>query len=254
MTPLRMGLFGVLIAVGVTVVRADPPPANTAEYREELLKSKKFTEALAAYKEALAKDPKNPALLYNAGLAGHMSGNPKDAVLFWSQLKEIEPTDWQLRTKLIQAFDAAGQKKERDAERAGFIKLRRDTRDKSLKRLKFYCRDQFSVGTTKLMVFEYFELDGDRPIRLSFDVLDREEKATTGRYTLGAYKEINAVAQESKHIKPEQRLFHLDAYRQNGQAHEFFEFFVDEPDYDAVKAMVKEILEGKRKPRSKSFK
>src|SRR5437879_9992495 len=54
-------------------------------------------------------------------------------------------------------------------------------------------------------------------------------------------------------IKPGQRLFHLDGYKQGGTEHEFFASFVGEPDYDKVKAAVLEILHGKRKPRSRTL-
>ncbi len=67
---------------------------------------------------------------------------------------------------------------------------------------------------------------------------------------LMAYRLTNEIAREMKQIKPNQRLFHLDGYFNGGRSHRTYEFFIDEPKYDAVKTAVREILEGKRKPQS----
>jgi tetratricopeptide (TPR) repeat protein len=222
--------------------------ANTTEYRERLAAEKKYPEALQAYKEALEKDPKNPALLYNAGMMAYFCAKPKEAAELWSQVKALDPNDWRVRAKLVQAHEAAGDTKKRDAEREELFKLRKNTADKELKSVKHYCRDQFSVGKERVMVFEYFELEGDEPVRLSFLVSESDEQDVQSRYTLGSYRLTNEFAKELKQIKPDQRLFHLDGYFNGGRSHRTYAFFVDEPKYDAIKAAVKEILAGKRKP------
>jgi tetratricopeptide (TPR) repeat protein len=242
------------LVAGITILALSVPaaaqPENTPEYRQTLVEQGKYPEAFRAYKEALEQDPKDPTLLYNTGLMAYLSGQPKEAVVHWSRLKEIDPDDWQLRTKLIQAYEASGQRKERDAERAGLLKLRKESADEELRKLRFFCRDQFTVSNARVMVFEYFELAGDEPIRWSFNVFEADGRTVKARYTLGSYKTTNAIAREQKLIKPGERLFHLDGYKQGGKAHELFAFFVGEPDYDTVKAAVLEILQGKRKPLS----
>jgi len=246
-------VLAALVAFTGVPERAFGQAENTPAYREQLVAMKKYAEAYQAYKDALAKDPKNPTLLYNAGLMAYLTDKAKDAVACWSQLKALEPDNWRVRAKLIQAYEAVGQQKQRDAERAELFKLRKETEDKDLKDLKYYCRDQFSVGTTRIMVFEYFELEGDEPIRLSFDLLEPEGKPVKTRYSLGSYKATNEVAKETKKIKPGQRLFHLDAHKQGGDTHELYELYVGEPEYDSIKKAVKEILEGKRKPSSETL-
>jgi hypothetical protein len=180
----------------------------------------------------------------------YLSDQPKEALVYWSRLKVLDPEDWGLRIKLIQAYEASGQRKERDAERARLIKLRKGSSDAGLRKLRFYCRDQFVVSKARVMVFEYFELEGDEAVRWSFNVFNADGRSVKARYTLGSFRITNAIAREQKLIKPGERLFHLDGYQQDGQAHEFFASFVGEPDYDRVKAAVLEILQGKRKPRS----
>jgi tetratricopeptide (TPR) repeat protein len=245
-------VFAVLIALAGPVQGVFAQTENTPAYREELVAMKKYAEAFQAYKDALAKDPKNATLLYNAGLMAYLTDKAKEAIEYWSRLKALEPDDWRVSIKLIQAYEAAGQLKERDAERTELFKLRKETEDPDLKKLKYYCRDQFSVGPTRIMVFEYFDLEGGEPIRLSFDLLEPAGKPVQTRYTLGSYKATNEIAREVKQIKPGERLFHLDGYKQDGELHELYQTFVGEPVYDGIKDTVKEILEGKRKPRSKT--
>jgi tetratricopeptide (TPR) repeat protein len=227
---------------------------NTPEYRERLVANKKYPEAFEAYRQASAKDPTNPSLLYNTGLMAYLSGKPKEAIAPWRKLKEFEPDDWQVRSKLIQAYEAAGQKKHRDEERAALLKLRKESKDKDLKKVKFYNRDQFGEGDLRIIALEYFELEGDKPIRLSFVVTTPEGESTQTRYTLGSYDVTNEIAREhlQKNGKPSDRLWHLDAYKQDGNVHELYEMFIGEPDYDRVKSIVREILQGKRKPASSS--
>jgi tetratricopeptide (TPR) repeat protein len=213
---------------------------------------KKYAEAFTAFREALQKDPKNPTLLFNTGLLAYLDGRPKESIPYWSRLKALEPDDWRLRGKLIQAYEAAGQPKERDEERAGLLKLRKETKDPALQKASLYCRDQFSVGEARFMVFEYFELKGETPVRFSFNLMDADGQSIKARYTLGSYQATNQIAREVGQIKPGERLFHLDGYKEGGRVHELYQFFVGEPSYDSVKVAVQEILQGKRKPQSGS--
>jgi predicted Zn-dependent protease len=124
----------LLACVQASVVRAETE--NTPEYRERLAAEKKYPEALRAYKDALTKDPKNPVLLYNAGLMAYLAEKPKEAIEFWSKGRKIEPDNWHLRPKLIQAYEAAGDRKKRDAERAELYKLRKNAKNEELKNLE----------------------------------------------------------------------------------------------------------------------
>lgn len=222
---------------------------NTPETREALVEAGKYAEAFDAYRDALESDPKNPALLYNAGMMAYLVGKYDAAAESWSKLKAIEPEEWMVRAKLIQAFQALGKMKERDAEREGLYVLRRSSKDPEIAQREFYIRDQFVVDGKKVMAIEYFELKGDRAIRLSFDLVPAEGKIQT-RYSLGSYKTTEDIAREMGELKPGQKLFHLDGYLEGGRVHQTFQFFQGEPSYDDVRKLVVEILEGKRQHRS----
>jgi tetratricopeptide (TPR) repeat protein len=208
-------------------------------------------EALEKYQRVLATDPDNHVALFNAGLATYLLGRPEQSVAYWARLKELVPEDWRVRSKLIQAYQALGRGRERDDERAGLLQLRSVTQDEELRRARKYCRDQFTVGDSQFLVFEFFELEGDWPIRYSFDVLDSSGQRVAARYTLGAYKTTNAYARDAGQIQPGQRMFHLDGYKPGG-VHETYGFFVGEPDYDTVKSAILQILQGTRQSVSSS--
>jgi hypothetical protein len=111
-----------------------------------------------------------------------------------------------------------------------------------------YCREQFEAGGEKVMVFEEFELKGDRALRYVFSVLDESEAKEKYRISLGSYDSTNAYWHESTKPKPkkEDRLFHLDGYYSWG--HATFGMYFPEPTYDQVRITVIEILEKKRNP------
>src|SRR5262245_41740242 len=108
------------------------------------------TEALEAIQRTLATDPDNRTALYNAGMAAYLAGRADLSVSHWGRLKALEPNDWRVRSKLIQAHQALGQTAERDAERAELLRLRASTQDEELRRARNYCRDQFVVGNSRV--------------------------------------------------------------------------------------------------------
>jgi len=214
-----------------------------------LLSQKKYSEALAQYKKLIEKTPKAPGLLYNAGMAAFFGKEYPLAAQYFKTLKSIDAADVQARAKLIQTYQAAGDDAARDAERAELLKLRKESKDLEWLQRNFYCRDQFEAAGKRVMVFEYFELLGDRAQRYAFRVLNAEGKEDH-YVSLGSYEMTNAIAHQTGEIKKDERLFHLDGYYRGEKDHATFAFFTNEPAYDEVKKAVVEILENKRKPMS----
>lgn len=217
---------------------ASPPPPPSAEQKtvadrafaagNEHLQNKRHADALAAYRKALALLPDEPALL-------------------WKRLKVVEPGNGSVRAKLIQAYQAAGDTKNRDAEHAALLALRKSSAPagSELAKQEAFCRDQFSAGGQPVFAYEHYELVGARALRYNFLVL-KPDGTTSFRVSLGSYKDTNDIARELGDIKPGQRLFHLDGYYENGRVHKTFGFFTAEPSYDVIKAQVIAILDGKK--------
>jgi hypothetical protein len=100
------------------------------------------------------------------------------------------------------------------------------------------------------MVFEHFELKGERALRYVFSVLGESGEGEEFRISLGSYDITNAVAVQTGKVKKGERMFHLDGYYKWG--HVTYGFFTPEPGYDEVRKIVIGILEGKAQPQSHS--
>lgn len=219
------------------------------EAANALMEQHKYAEALARYKEALALEPDATGPLFNGGLAAYQSKDFNTAAELWRRLKKIDPSDWQARAKLIQAYQALGKLPERDAERAELMALWKSGNDPELAKEFEFCRDQFEVNKLKVMAFEHFELKGDRALRYVFSILNENGNAEDFRISLGSYEMTNAIWRETTkpEPKPGERLFHLDGYFKGG-SHATYGMFAPEPSYDQMRVRVIQILEGKSKP------
>jgi hypothetical protein len=108
----------------------------------------------------------------------------------------VDPEDWQIRAKLIQTYQSLGKLSERDAERGALFELRRHDANGGLAKEAIYCREQFEAGGETVMVFEYFELKGDRALRYVFSIVDESRNDEKYRLSLGSYQVTNAVWHE----------------------------------------------------------
>ena len=258
-----VGFFVALIMVATFSFNAfaqNPSPADLAKAEQafengnKLMEQRKHAEALVQYKQALAIVPKNRVLLFNGGMAAFGSKDFNTALDLWTQVKAIEPSTWQVRTKLIQAYQALGKTAERDAERTELFAMWKKGESQELKARGYYCREQFEVNGKKVLAFEHFELKGPRALRYVFTILDATEEAEDWRISLGSYDVTNNVWRETRDPKPKEgeRLFHLDGYYKNG-GHATFGMYFPEPTYEETRAYVVKILEGKDKPISSTM-
>lgn len=218
----------------------------------ELMEQQKFSAALARYKEALVILPNDPAVLFNGGLAAYNSKDYAQAANLWKRLKAVDTSDWHVRAKLIQAYQALDQLPERDAERSELFELWKSGKNAGLKQQFQYCRDQFEVNGKKVMAFEHFELKGNRALRYVFSILNEAGDGEEFRISLGSYELTNSIWRETTEPKPKEgeRLFHLDGYFKNG--HATYGMYFPEPSYDQVRSIAIRVLEGKDKAVSSS--
>jgi tetratricopeptide (TPR) repeat protein len=215
-----------------------------------LMQQGKYCEALARYQEGLAISPDASPILYNAGLAAHRCKDYAAAVKLWGRLKALDPEDWQVRAKLVQGYQALGQLRERDAERAALFELRKRGANEELSKRIEYCREQFEAGGEKVMAFEHFELKGERALRYVFSILNDAGDAEKHRISLGSYDSTNQFWHETAKPRPkdDERLFHLDGYYDWG--HATYGMYFPEPSYEEIRKVVIEILEKKKNPTS----
>lgn len=223
-------------------------PQNTPEYRQQLAQEGRHTELFQALKEVLQTTPDDPNLLYNTGLSAYLSGQFAEAAAHWTRLKNLVPQDFQVRAKLVQAYEALHDPISRDAERAELFALYNQLAA-SANKPAHYCRDQFRVGEWTVLAYEHFELVGDMAVRYGFQVFRGSGQKPEFMLSLGSYAATNQYMHQRSmlqldadnfHLEPDERLFHLDEYRDN--AHRTLAFYKNEPPYDIVKAAVQETL------------
>ena len=225
----------------------------------ELMDQRKYADALVKYKEALVLLPDNLSVLYNVSTAAALVKDFKTVAELSEKLLRMDPGDWQSRAKLIQAYQALGDLKARDEARAVLFDMRKRGQGEnseepkmSLSRHEMYCRERLAVAGREVMVFEYFELKGERALRYVFLVLDETGRDEDFRISLGSYDVTHAVWRETTKAKVEKdaRLFHLDGYFPWG--HATYGMYHPEPSYDEIRKVVVNILEGKTSPVSTS--
>ena len=247
--------LAAFIPSGAQVKPQNPPSAEAVAEKafndgNDLMEQRKYKEALARYQEGLAKTPDSTGLLFNGGLAAFMSKDFATAEKLWKSLTELDPEDWQPRAKLVQAYQALGDLKARDEQRRMLMDLRKSGKSEDLNKLDFYCREQFEAAGKKVMVFEHFELKGERALRYVFSILDESGEGQAFRISLGSYETTNRISVELGSVKKGERMFHLDGYYKWG--HATYGFFTPEPSYDDVRKRVIGILEKETQPQSQS--
>ena len=215
-------------------------------------KQKRQEEALKYFTNVIALSPKYIDAYYHAGVILQSKGGPnelKEAAKFFADGVAADGTDGKLRTKLIQAYDALGMKKEATAARASLHDAykKKTLQSSFLGNFRYLCC-QFEVGDNFVMGYDYFNLVGAEAVKYVFNVFKKgefHEDKMLYRVSLGSYEETNKIARKNNQLGKDDRLFHVDAYFSD--KHQTFAMYNREPDYDSVRALVMDIVAGKAK-------
>jgi tetratricopeptide (TPR) repeat protein len=259
-------------------IALEPKTASLASRKADMLmQMNRYAEAKKAYMQAAALDPADATAVLMAGVALTSMGKDVEALELFRKAAQIKPdyvmawanigqicqnqekpaealqafrTGWKLQkddfkllSKIIQCEQALGQIKERDSDRAQLFKMHKEGKIIAQE----YCREQFKVNQTKVMVLEHFELEGDRAVRYAFHVLDQAGESTR-RISLGSYDATTKISRELGEIGKDERMFHLDEYTTG--RHATYGMFKKEPTYEETRKMVVKILTDKMKPLS----
>jgi tetratricopeptide (TPR) repeat protein len=212
-----------------------------------LMEQKKEKEGVALLEKALALEPRDLQAAYNAGLHYQLTGNPKRALEFFEKVAQADPSDWHTLSKLVQLHQALGDLPARDRRRAEVLKLFREGKTDP-KRAEF-CREQFELKGQRVMVFESFELEGERAVRYSFRVVTLPAEKVSRVISLGSYDVTTQYMRGAGDLKPNERAWHLDGYFPDN-SHDTYGIFTREPTYEETRAMVVDVLAGKLKAQS----
>ena len=105
----------------------------------------------------------------------------------------------------------------------------------------YFRREWLTVGGTRLLAVQHYELEGERAVRYVFYVV--EDEKVKERYSLGSYEMTTLISRQMGEIGPDERLFHLDYYPADG-GHKTFGFYDEEPTYVAARAAVERAILG----------
>lgn len=199
-------------------------------------------EGIALLEKAIALEPADLDATYNAGQYYQLDGKPKLALERFAAVAKGAPDDWHVRAKLVQLHQELGHPKERDQVREEVLALWRAKKTEPA--VKDFCREQFRVGVDRLMVFESFDLVDPRAVRYSFRVVSGKSGKLVRVISLGSYEFTTNFMRENGELKKDERAWHLDGYLPDN-SHFTYGIFKAEPTYEATRAMVIDVLEGR---------
>ncbi|BCM92187.1 hypothetical protein IAD21_04066 [Abditibacteriota bacterium] len=234
------------------------PDATERAFRagNALLEKGKYAEALAQYRIVLKAEPDEPSSLWNGGGAAYFTHDYKTAATFFARLQKQEPNNGHLIAKRIQTAQEIADFKTRDMLRTRLFALHKSGKDSTGYATKdSYCRDQFEVGKDKVLAYEYFELKPlsgkkDEPYlgrRFDFYVMGPDEKQKI-RIECG-WSSLDVTADGKFVPSHEMPAFYFDAYYPTGPwSRRTFGLGPTEPSFEATKAQIVSIIQGKAKP------
>jgi len=87
----RLAFALVLLSWFTTSVSAQPAPSEALDKGFQALQSGDTARAASIFREALTRHPRDPQLLFGAGVAAGIQGQDQDAIAFLKQALQIEP-------------------------------------------------------------------------------------------------------------------------------------------------------------------
>ena len=152
--------------------------------------------ALKYFQQAAELEPNEPGIVYNTGIAASMTGDYTLSIASFSRYRQLVPDDALGLTKLIQAYQGAGQDSEAEQQIA---ELRRwwkagKLRDTYIAKERSFLRDRFRVGKYEIMAFEFVEpnhkerehtwdfciMEGTKQVGMIYVMLDEAANEVSG--------------------------------------------------------------------------
>ncbi|HEY1808643.1 MAG TPA: hypothetical protein VGG42_08775 [Acidobacteriaceae bacterium] len=259
--PLRASLFltGPLAAVllgavpriaaqtpSVSATAPSPGAASLVAQGMAALQANQPRQALTDFQQALQSDPNHAAANLLASTAAVELYQGALAVRYAEKARQLDPNDWKIHTTLVAAYSAAGMKPQRDQERAILQQLHQNG-PADARQATGFLLEMFPAGADRVDVIEEFEPmgkfhtyyrflvhqpDGRRFWEIDVQSNDFDERSW-------------AEAHPAEAAKGE-RQFQLNGRGDNNQEVDY-RMFSGQPDYDAIRRMVEEILK-KRPP------
>ena len=161
-------------------------------------------------------------------------------------MEKLDPANWKLKAKLIQAYSSAGDKVRREAKIEELKAIRAAGSISSLNQSRYFVRDQFVVDGLRVYALEFFNMDAGwalGPVLWKFELTKGDR--SIGRFiSLGSYDQTTEYSRQTGSIGPNDRVFHLDGYGPN-QDHKTLGMYKNQPDYDFIRDQVIKVVQQK---------
>ena len=204
------------------------------------LQSGQAARALADFEQVLAADPNNAVASLYAATAALEEFNGPLAVQYAEKARQLDPQSWKVHTNLVAAYAAAGMKTERDQERAALAQLHA-TGAPDARQASGFLLEMFQVGSARVDAIQYFEPMGKFHTYYRFIIHETGAPSREIDVQSNDFDERSWAEAHPTQATAGDRQFQLtDAA---GTAD--YRMFSGKPDYDAIRAMVVQVLQSK---------
>ena len=216
-----------------------------------LLRDGKRQEALHALEAIIASQPADPSqALFTAGMIDLEDGHWQAARPYVQQLVKLRPSSFPAWELMIQVDQAAGDLLDRDAAIETLHTAWRDALDPQIQSRVSFVRDRIVGAKHTLLAQQTLDPGGGDILRFLFQPQDEGEKPRH-LIVVRSDDETNERWREDGTVPYGTLVYHLDTVEQLADGRSTirpYEFYLDAPDYDKVRAKVVEILAGTAKP------
>lgn len=246
---IQLGLTATLTLAAISVGWAgEVAPDAQAMFGKAtvLIQEKKYAEALPLLRELALKMPDGPGVFGNLALVAMKLGNRELELQARLRYLELRPGEPREMAGVMQAYQALGKVKERDAQRERIFALWKSLPPADREKVKGYARDEFDAAGTHFVVTEYFEPAAPVNRVYRFDAVDASGRISYF-FGLDSGDPTTNAARELSNIGKHERIYSLDRYETKGQVlnHATFGLMKAQPTYDTVRAMVIRVVEGR---------
>jgi tetratricopeptide (TPR) repeat protein len=253
MRPLFL-LAGILLATAALTGtgRADDD-VPTVDAAMAMLKAGQREAALQAFERIIASHPHDPAeALFRASTIALDLGRWQEARPFVRQLIRLRPGSMQAWELQVQVDQASGDKAALPETLDRLYSTWRSALDPAISNRISFVRDHILGPKHTLVAVQTLDTGGDDIVRWVFQPEDQEGHPQ--HYLIvRSDGDTNERWRESGAVPFGTVVYHLDAVRliPGGRTVVVpYKFYVEEPDYDQVRALVAAILTGEAKPLS----
>jgi tetratricopeptide (TPR) repeat protein len=237
------------LAAPLTATAQDAVP--TFNQAMALLKDGKKAEALQAFEAIVASHPPEPSpALYEAAAIALDSNKWQEAKPYAQQLVKLNPGSMLAWELMVQVDQASGATEDEKLATDSLYSAWRSALDPSVKARLSFTRDRIFGPKRTLIVNQTLEPIGEDILRYVFQPID--SVGHPSHYLiLHSDSQTNEQWRDAGTITDSQAVYHLDEIKRQPDGTEAavpYKFFIGEPDYETVRKVVVDILNGQAKP------